>query len=89
MAISSDYGMTKLAALLSKSFTRSLDHPVQDGCTCRRCLADKVDPRTGLPVLLSQMVVCLTCGNKRCPHATSHTRPCTGSNAPGQLGSDY
>jgi len=35
------------------------------------------------------MVVCPTCGNKRCPHATDHRLPCTGSNEPGQPGSRY
>lgn len=35
------------------------------------------------------MVVCALCGNKRCPHATDHTQDCSGSNAPGQLGSAY
>lgn len=35
------------------------------------------------------MIVCPTCGNKRCPHATSHEHACTGSNEPGQPGSDY
>lgn len=31
------------------------------------------------------MVVCATCGNKRCPHATDCRYLCTGSNEPGQL----
>lgn len=35
------------------------------------------------------MIVCSECGNKRCPHATDHEEDCTGSNAPGQLGSSY
>lgn len=33
------------------------------------------------------MVVCGTCGNKRCPGVNGH--PCTGSNAPGQPGSNF
>lgn len=36
-----------------------------------------------------RMVLCPTCGNKRCPHATDHRNECTGSNEPGQLGSAY
>lgn len=32
---------------------------------------------------------CSKCGNKRCPHATWHGNECSGSNAPGQDGSDY
>lgn len=35
------------------------------------------------------MVVCVKCGNKRCPHATDCDLPCTGSNEPGQKGSVY
>jgi len=39
--------------------------------------------------VLSQMVVCTNCGNKRCPKATDHTLECTNSNEPGQKGSRY
>ncbi len=35
------------------------------------------------------MIVCDKCGNKRCPHATSHELGCTNSNAPGQKGSVF
>lgn len=35
------------------------------------------------------MRLCATCGNKRCPHASDHRLPCTGSNEPGQTGSVY
>ena len=34
-----------------------------------------------------RMILCPTCGNKRCPHATDHRLDCTGSNDPGQAGS--
>jgi hypothetical protein len=37
----------------------------------------------------SFMVVCRTCGNKRCPRATNSELPCTHSNEPGQPGSRY
>lgn len=36
-----------------------------------------------------RMVLCPTCGNKRCPHAKNHGNACTGSNEPGQVGSAY
>lgn len=49
-------------------------------CRCRRC-----DPSGAL----RRMVVCSVCGNKRCPRATWHENACTGSNEPGQPGSDY
>lgn len=42
-----------------------------------------------IPYLLTVMVVCPACGNKRCPHATNHANECTGSNESGQRGSDY
>lgn len=35
------------------------------------------------------MVLCPTCGNKRCPMATDAALACTGSNEPGQPGSRY
>lgn len=68
-------------------------------CPCRRC----DDARRNAAItareaakesfadlwLTSKFIVCPTCGNKRCPHASNHIFPCTGSNAPGQKGSDY
>lgn len=36
-----------------------------------------------------RMILCPTCGNKRCPKATSHGLVCTHSNDPGQEGSSY
>jgi addiction module HigA family antidote len=50
---------------------------------CFRCLA----PTWG--EWESRPVVCETCGNKRCPHASDHVHACTGSNEYGQPGSDY
>jgi hypothetical protein len=37
----------------------------------------------------ARMILCEHCGNKRCPHASSHRLECTGSNASGQPGSVY
>jgi len=37
----------------------------------------------------NRMVLCPTCGNKRCPHANDHRNACTNSNEPGQPGSGY
>jgi hypothetical protein len=36
-----------------------------------------------------RMLLCPTCGNKRCPRASDHALACTGSNEPGQAGSIY
>lgn len=56
-------------------------------CPCYSC---QDDPSRGLmnPVNV-MMIVCPDCGNKRCPKATQHDNPCTGSNEPGQVGSRY
>jgi hypothetical protein len=57
------------------------------------CLECDDARRTGLSIPDNltgrRMIVCPTCGNKRCPHATSHHHACTGSNAPGQPGSAF
>lgn len=53
------------------------------GC-CRKCLEDVEEH--GLPILLQEMVVCVKCGNKRCPKAEDHSMACTNSNEPGQVG---
>lgn len=50
---------------------------------CIRCDEERQPNR------LRRFVTCQICGNKRCPHATDHRLPCTGSNDPGQLSSDY
>lgn len=56
-------------------------------CPCYTC---QDDPSKGMmnPVLC-MMILCPLCGNKRCPPATHHENPCTGSNEPGQPGSNY
>lgn len=38
---------------------------------------------------LMMMILCETCGNKRCPHANDCKNACTGSNEVGQPGSAY
>lgn len=58
-------------------------------CGCRVCLKGKREPMSGLPVEMTRMILCPTCGNKRCPHANDHRNPCTGSNDPDQPGSAY
>jgi ribosomal protein L32 len=52
------------------------------GCGCLRCIQDRGH-------IAMHMVVCSTCGNKRCPHANDHRNACTNSNEPGQPGSAY
>lgn len=56
-------------------------------CWCRHCLDE---PSMGLNnPALQRMILCPTCGNKRCPRASNHDHACTGSNEPGQKGSVY
>ncbi|QDK02603.1 hypothetical protein PP304_gp055 [Gordonia phage Phendrix] len=65
-------------------------------CHCRMCtdvwldIMDELDPDGWLRRESSiGMILCPTCGNKRCPHATNHELECTGSNESGQKGSAY
>lgn len=55
-------------------------------CKCRRC-QQSANPPEKFPMVT--MSICPSCGNKRCPKATFHENECTGSNEPGQKGSDY
>lgn len=52
-----------------------------DVCQCRQCLRDRNERESGWPAEFARMVVCPTCGDKRCPHATDHRDACTGSSA--------
>jgi len=56
---------------------------IKKDCQCEACR-----PNNFLEGIM-RMIVCETCGNKRCPHATNHRNTCTGSNAPGQKGSSW
>jgi len=62
-------------------------------CQCASCFAERrnADPADQPDPLTrrSKMILCVECGNKRCPHATHHDNPCTNSNEPGQPGSRY
>lgn len=55
---------------------------------CYECLKDSKE-ENGLPTVLTRMIVCPICGNKRCPKATDHNLECTNSNESGQKGSRY
>lgn len=67
-------------------WAESLVEAAEDGpgCDCHSC-------RERRPLTLSdiRMVLCPTCGNKRCPKANDHRNQCTGSNDSGQPGSAY
>lgn len=75
-----DHELGTLAAMqvCEKRYGRCLLKP-SPSCRCWTC---DVAGRT-------RMILCPTCGNKRCPHATHHDNACTNSNATGQPGSRY
>ena len=75
----------------SRPRSKYLDDPEPaylDGCGCRRCDTAR-KKAANIPIRTARFIVCETCGHKRCPHATDHRHACTGSNEPGQPGSDY
>jgi hypothetical protein len=60
----------------------------EPACWCHKCIEGK-KTRGGFPLSGTRMILCPTCGNKRCPHASNHDLDCSGSNEPGQQGSVY
>lgn len=58
-------------------------------CVCHRCISEKRLVVNGLLLNDVMMILCPTCGNKRCPKASDHDLACTGSNESGQKGSVY
>ncbi len=58
-----------------------------EGCGCFECVDKVISARPFPENLFFPFIVCETCGNKRCPHAQSHTLACTNSNESGRLGS--
>jgi Zn finger protein HypA/HybF involved in hydrogenase expression len=78
--VASDKVTTCLAAECTAEVVRD-----KAACWCATCrpvtpFGDPADNR---------MVLCPTCGNKRCPHAHDHRNACTNSNELGQIGSHY
>ena len=60
-----------------------------ESCECHRCIEEKGLRVGGVPLSSAKMILCPTCGNKRCPKANDHRNECSGSNEPGQPGSAY
>jgi len=59
---------------------------------CRECIVQfdlRHPQRPFFRLDYTRMILCEHCGNKRCPHASDHRLPCTGSNDSGQAGSVY
>lgn len=68
-----------------------------DKCGCRACREERDEhellkfggQELKIPSSSMVMILCATCGNKRCPHANDHRNACTNSNEAGQPGSAY
>ena len=58
-------------------------------CWCLHCVRDRKETIGNFAYEYSRMILCATCGNKRCPHATDHRLVCSNSNLPCQSGSSY
>ena len=58
-------------------------------CGCYRCVQESGRKIGAFPETMCRMILCETCGNKRCPHGTDHRLDCTNSNALDQPGSRY
>jgi hypothetical protein len=60
---------------------------------CHNCISANIRRNnltlTNMPFHYTIMILCPSCGNKRCPKANHHANRCTGSNDSGQLGSAY
>lgn len=67
---------------------------LKGACPCFACDQERQASMTHwdrltAPCGVNLLLVCPTCGNKRCPKATHHGNACTGSNEPGQTGSRF
>lgn len=76
------------AYVMPESMKQDFQDTAEWDCYCYNCNKDKKDG-FGFPRVMTRMIVCPNCGNKRCPHATDHSYECSGSNEPGQQGSRY
>lgn len=75
-------GAATLAALGGFSVVAARPRtPAEAACWCHTCRPVTLDD--------CRMVLCPTCGNKRCPHANDHSLACSSSNESGQPGSAY
>jgi hypothetical protein len=72
--------MKMLHGMAMQVLAAPIGEPVAD-CHCEAC-----EPQEPFN---TRMILCGTCGNKRCPHATNHRNACTNSNEPGQKGSSW
>ena len=67
-------------AIFSKK--KAKESVAKPNCYCYNCNKDYCEPGNTFPYVLTHMIVCPGCGNKRCPHAADHNLGCTNSNDP-------
>jgi len=73
-----------VAKLAQAAIKEALAQPVpESSACCHACF------KASGAILMTRMILCPTCGNKRCPRASDHRLECTDSNEPGQTGSVY
>jgi hypothetical protein len=84
-----DHGEALLSALQRYIVPQAIQHSESAACECHRCIKEKDLCVNSIPLGSIKMILCPTCGNKRCPHASDHRLACTGSNESGQPGSVY
>jgi hypothetical protein len=82
------------AKLREKNAAQPAQEPLTNAgpqCECHWCITKKDlrDRLSGFPLNMTKMILCPSCGNKRCPKASDHRLKCTASNEPGQVGSVY
>lgn len=75
-------GTTSWSSQIDHALSGSTEPPIDPGC-CWKCFTDSGTTRAAF------MMLCGTCGNKRCPRASDHSLDCSGSNESGQPGSVY
>ncbi len=65
----------------------TMEKRAEPECWCHKCNDNRL--ANYMRLNMPRMILCPTCGNKRCPKASDHRLDCTGSNEPGQPGSVY
>jgi Zn finger protein HypA/HybF involved in hydrogenase expression len=83
-ALNRDVEQQKTQAITA--LRKALEQPEQE-CWCHKCNENRLV--NNIPFSATRMILCPTCGNKRCPKASDHRLDCTDSNEPNQPGSLY
>ena len=79
---------TTVAAMLDLPLVSVLTLKPVSRCPCKTCAKARHEGMSAgdrMTFGFKGMVLCPTCGNKRCPHAAWHGFKCSHSNSPGQV----